>query len=303
MGTQFWSRLSRLSVIALLLGVSLSVVTAQPAHALIPPPGPSQGSSGLQGTVETPAPSTAPTIGTPTNGQSFDKMPITVNGLCTSGLLIKIFANNIFVGSAMCNNGSYTLQVTLLDGRNDLVARQFDALDQPSPDSNVVTVTYNNNQFASTGVPLLSLTSIYARKGANPGQQLVWPITVSGGTAPYAISVDWGDGQSQSLYSEAFAGTFNIDHIYKSAGIYVVIVRGTDKNGLTAFLQLVGQANGAVGQGTSNAAANNAGPIILQKVIWLPAAICIPLIILSFWLGRRYELSALRRHLEQPDED
>jgi hypothetical protein len=227
-------------------------------------------------------------------------MPITVTGLCPNDLLVKVFANNVFVGSALCQKGSYSMQIDLLDGRNDLVARVFDALDQPGPDSNIVTATYNNDQFKNTGVPLLSLTSIYARRGANPGQQLLWPTTISGGTAPYAISVDWGDGKGQTLYSQEFGGTFNIDHVYQNAGVYVVIVRATDKNGQIAFLQLVGQANGSVAQSSTD----SSGPSVITKtvVLWVPAAIAIPLIFLSFWLGRRYELAALRRHLERPDE-
>ncbi|HSX17316.1 MAG TPA: PKD domain-containing protein [Patescibacteria group bacterium] len=299
MKKQSWSRFG----VAVACALVLVATGFGQVEAAVPPPGPANGSSGLQGKVETPAPTTAATIGTPSNGQSFSKMPITVNGLCTNGLLIKIFANNIFVGSAMCNNGSYTLQVDLFDGRNDLVARQFDALDQPGPDSNIVTVTYNNAAFAATTVPLLSLTSIYARKGANPGATLEWPITISGGSAPYAISVDWGDGKGSDLYSQQFAGSFNIHHVYQNAGVYVVTVKATDKNGLTAFLQLVGQANGAVTQSTSQASTSspNAATII-TKVLWVPAAFCIPLILLSFWLGRRYELSALRRHLEHPED-
>lgn len=299
MTKQWWKRL------ALLVAVVFLTV-ALPAQVLagIPAPGPGEGSAGLQGRVQTPAPTSAATIATPSNGQSFGRMPVTVNGLCTSGLLIKIFANNIFIGSALCNNGSYTLQVDLFDGRNDLVARQFDALDQPGPDSNIVTVTYNNSAFENLNVPLLSLTSIYARKGANPGDTLLWPITIAGGTPPYAISVDWGDGKGQSLYSQAFAGTFNIDHIYQNAGQYVVIIKATDKNGLTAFLQLVGQANGAAapqdGQGSTSKGGNSVVTIV--KVLWIPAALLIPLILLSFWLGRRYELSALRKHLEAPED-
>jgi len=299
------SRHFRNRLIAVIFAVLvIGCLSTSHAQAAVPPPGPAQGSSGLQGKVETPAPSTAPTIATPTSGQSFSKMPITVNGLCTTGLLIKVFANNIFVGSAMCNGGSYSLQIDIFDGRDDIVARQFDALDQPGPDSNIVTVTYNNDAFINTNVPLLSLTSIYARKGANPGAKLEWPITIAGGTAPYAISVDWGDGKGQDLYSQPFSGTFNITHVYQSAGIYVVIVKGTDKNGLTAFLQLVGQANGAVTQTTDKASSsnNNNTATIIVKVLWVPAAFCIPLIILSFWLGRRYELTALRRHLERPED-
>jgi len=293
---QLWTRLSASACAGLLLGCTMLASTS----AQIPPPGPQSGNSGLQGKVETPPPKSAATIGTPSNGQTFSKMPITINGLCTSGLLIKIFANNIFVGSATCINGSYSLQVDLFDGRNDIVARQFDALDQPGPDSNVVTVTYNNTAFVNSTTPLLSLTSTYARKGANPGVSLVWPITIAGGTPPYAISVDWGDGKGQSLYSQQFGGTFNIDHVYQSAGVYVVIVKATDKNGQTAFLQLVGQANGSVTQ--SNAGGSSPSIITKTVVLWVPAAIAIPLIFLSFWLGRRYELAALRRHLERPED-
>jgi hypothetical protein len=294
---QLWKHLGLLlGNVAVYCIIAATVVSA----AAPAPQNPKDGASGLQGRVQTPAPTSAATIATPSNGQAFSKMPITINGLCTSGLLVKLFANNIFIGSALCINGSYSLQADLFDGRNDLVARQFDALDQPGPDSNTVTVTYNNSAFENLNVPQLTLTSIYARKGADPGATLLWPITISGGTGPYAISVDWGDGKGQSLYSQSFAGTFNIDHIYQSAGQYVVIVKATDKNGLTAYLQLVGQANGSGGSGASGSASKDGGTnvITIIKVLWIPAALMIPLILLSFWLGRRYELSALRKHLE-----
>jgi hypothetical protein len=274
---------------------------AQQASALITPPGPSNGSSGVQGTVKTPAPKNAASIATPSNGQSFSKMPLTVAGLCTTGLLVKIFSNNVFVGSAQCTSGSYTLQITLFDGTNELVARQFDALDQPGPDSGTVTVTYNNSQFAGGAGQQFTLTSLYALRGANPNEQLNWPISINGGSAPFALSVDWGDGKSATLYSEPIGGTVTVNHTYSSAGTYTVIVKGTDKDGQTAFLQLVSQANGAVTQSTE-AASKGATVISTTKVLWVPAAICIPLIFVSFWLGRRYELAALRRHLERPEE-
>lgn len=292
-------RLGRLGMgfAVLLLGLMCLV---QPVYAQAPPAvNPQTGSAGLQGTVPTPAPTTAATITTPRSGQTFTNMPITVGGLCANGLLVKIFANNVFIGSVMCNNGSYTVQVSLLDGRNDLVARQFDNLDQPGPDSNIVTVTYANNQFATTRIPLLTLSSIYARRGANPGEQLVWPMSISGGSAPYAVSVDWGDGKPPTLYSEPFAGTFTTSHVYDSPGTYVVIVKATDKAGQTAFLQLVGQANGAVTQSGREEGSGSSETQIIVRVIWIPAALMIPLILLAFWLGRRYELSILRKRLER----
>jgi hypothetical protein len=292
---RFQSRLGLILVSVLaIVGLATSTVNAQST----PPPGPQNGSAGLQGTVQTPPPKNAPTIATPATGQSFNKLPVTVSGLCTSGLLVKIFANNVFVGSVLCGNGSYTVQIDLFEGQNDLVARIFDALDQPGPDSNIVTVTYSNNQFNETGIPLLRLSSIFARRGANPGETLNWPITISGGTSPYAISVDWGDGKPATLYSAPFAGSLNISHVYDNAGTYVIIVKGTDKNGLTAFLQLVAQANGAVGQSGTGDKDGKDKEIII-KVIWIPAAFLLALLPLSFWLGRRYELLSLRRSIDR----
>ena len=280
--------------------VCLAFVGLQTAFAAAPlPQNPQQGSAGLQGTVPTPPPDKAATIIIPKNGQSFNQNPIQVSGLCTTDLLVKLFSNNVFVGSAICVNGSYSLQADLFDGRNELIARIFDALDQPGPDSNIVTVTYSNDQFSGAGIQPLSLSSIYARRGANPGATLTWPINITGGTPPYAISVDWGDGKPVSLQSEAFAGTFNIKHVYDTAGTYVITIKATDKNGMTAFLQLVGQANGAVGQGKEEG--DDGLVATITQIIWIPAAISIPLIISTFWLGRRYEITVLRKKLEHPE--
>ena len=261
---------------------------------------PQSKSMGLQGLVSSKPPTQGATITTPTNGQTFTRTPITVSGLCPSGLLVKIFTNNVFVGSVMCANGSYSLQVDLFDGRNDLVAKVFDALDQPGPDSNIVTVTFQNNQFRDNGIPLLTLTSNFARRGADPGKTLTWPIIISGGSAPYAISVDWGDNKPLSLKSESFPGTFDIDHIYDSAGTYSIIVKATDKDGQTAYLQLVAVANGAVTQ--SGIKDSDGNPIITKtQVLWGPSAAMVPFLGLSFWLGRHYEISVLRKHLEDTE--
>lgn len=292
-----YSRSLRLSLVTLccMMVVALGAFPSALVHAV---DNPQSGSIGVEGTIPTAPPSKAPTITTPRSGQSFTGIPITVAGLCTSGLLVKIFANNVFVGSAQCVDGSYSLQVDLFGGRNDLVARAFDALDQPSPDSNIVTVTFDESQFNQTGNNLLLLTSNYAKRGANPGDILTWPVILSGGAGPYAISVDWGDSKPADLKSVQLPGTIDLSHIYDSAGVYSITVRATDKNGLIAFLQLVGVANGAV---TSNAPGKNNTPTTktVTKVLWLPAALVMALLPAAFWLGRRYELASLRKHLER----
>jgi len=283
--------------LAVLLG---SFVPVTVSAAAPPPENPQSDSTGLTGTIGSAPPASGPTITSPTNGQTFTNTPVTVSGLCTTGLLVKVFDNNVFMGSAICVNGSYSVKIDLFSGRNDLLARQYDALDQASPDSNVVTITFNDQQFAAVGSTLMYLTSDYARRGANPGETLVWPVILVGGTGPYAISVDWGDNKPSDLFTQEFAGTFNIKHVYDSAGVYTITIKAVDKNGLTAYLQVIGVANGAI---TSNSTSDKDKPSIVTvtKVVWLPAALLLPLILVSFWLGRKYELSSLRKHLENVD--
>jgi hypothetical protein len=137
-------------------------------------------SVGLTGTISAPPPTQGATITVPSPGQSFTEGPIPVRGLCPSGLLIKLFKNNVFAGSVQCENGSFEISIDLFTGTNELVARVFDDLDQPGPDSNVVSVQFvDPRQGAGTRV---SVTSNFAKRGANPGQTLTWPIIISGGS-------------------------------------------------------------------------------------------------------------------------
>ncbi|MEX1059136.1 MAG: hypothetical protein WEC17_01765, partial [Candidatus Saccharimonadales bacterium] len=199
------------------------------------------GAVGVEGTIPSAAPTQAPSITTPVNGQVFTTLPITVAGLCQNGLLVEVFKNDVFSGSVQCVGGSYSLQIDLFSGRNDLVARQFDALNQASPDSNTVTVTFNDS--LPGGGPRISLTTAYAKRGAAPGDTLTWPITISGGTPPFAISVDWGDKSTPDLLSRDSAGDILLQHIYNQSVIYNITINPSDSKGQTAFLQVVGIGN------------------------------------------------------------
>ena len=281
-----------------LIGITLlGLVPILPAYAAPPVENPQQGYIGVEGTIPSDPPKTAATIATPRSGQTFETLPITVSGLCTKGLLVKLFSNNVFIGSAFCENGSYTMQADLLSGQNDLVARIYDALDQAGPDSNIVTVTFNDKQFNPFGGEIVSLSSNYAQRGADPGKNLTWPIILKGGNGPYAISIDWGDGSPLGLISTPFTGTLDLSHTYQQAGVYKVTVKATDKNGIAAYLQLVAVANGAITAKSPSSEAQKE-QVVVARVLWTPVLISIPLIMTSFWLGRRYELATLRKHLE-----
>lgn len=282
----------------LLLVLAAAAPRAQAAFPGSPEPTQS-GSVGLEGRISAPPPTQAATINTPSNGQSFTSSPITVAGLCKTGLLVKIFTNNVFVGSVMCQGGSYSLKVSLFSGKNDLVARVYDDLDQQGPDSNVVSVIFVDAKYAQFGTGL-TLTSNFARRGANPGDTLTWPIVLSGGTGPYALSVDWGDNSGADLQSVQFAGNLTLKHSYKQAGIYVVIIKATDKNGQTAYLQVVAVANGEVAGGTTkNGNKSGSGTSIKVSPEWYLFVLVLPLLLIAFWLGSRNELYVIRRRLDR----
>jgi hypothetical protein len=279
-------------LIALVCSLGLGFSQAQAADTF--PDQQSSGSIGLQGKITAKPPSRGATIAVPSNGAVFTNVPITISGLCPADVLVKVFSNNVFIGSAFCDRGSYSLQADLFSGQNELVARVYDALDQEGPLSNIVTVTFNDAQFAAFGTRV-TLTSVFARRGAPPGQELSWPVILDGGVGPYAISVDWGDGTATDLFTRNAPGPFTMKHIYKNAGIYRIIVKATDKNGTTAYLQLVGQATGST---QSDGDKGNDGLLVKKELLWWPAIAMFPLIGASFWVGRRHELYSLRKRLE-----
>lgn len=272
------------------------VVLARPAGAItaLPTPQPQTGSFGVEATKKQAPPNQAPTITTPGNGSSFSTSPITVNGICQNDLLVQVYNNGVMVGAVMCKGNSFSVQVSLFAGANELTAIQYDELDQASPVSNTVTVNYTDTRFTAFG-QLVTLTSSYGRRSAPAGSVLNWPLQLSGGTGPYAFSIDWGDGSKAELKSVALAGVVTIEHPYAKAGIYTVNITVTDTNGVSAFLQVVAIASGKVDSTTANATGNTDEKTGgTPRVMWIPYILLLLLLLPTYWLGRRSMLVSIR---------
>lgn len=292
-------RNSALWVLPTTVGVYLLAlfVFVQPVSAInqIPIPDPIPGSYGLAATKTQDPPTTAPTITTPGNGASFGSSPIRVSGICKTGLLVQVYNNGVMVGAVPCTNNSFSLQASLFAGANEFTAIMYDDLEQPGPTSNIVRVTFNDSSIEAFG-ELITLTSSYGRRAAPTNSELTWPLQLTGGTGPYAFSLDWGDGDSTELKSQSLAGLVNIAHVYKKAGIYQVNVRATDVNGVSAFLQVVAVSSGKVDAG-ANKVEGDASGAPKTTVLWLPAAISLVLLIPTFWLGRMSQLVSLHNKM------
>lgn len=275
--------------------ILLLVLLTSPVAAQInplPTPDPQPGSYGIEAKKTQPPPTQGATIATPGNGSSFSESPITVSGICPNELLVQIYNNGVMVGAVMCEDGSFSVQVSLFAGTNEFTAIVYDELGQAGPTSNVVTVTYTDTQFTAFGA-LITLTSTYGRRAAPAGSQLDWPLQLSGGTGPYAFSIDWGDGSTLELKSQSLAGLVNILHTYKKAGIYRVNITVADANGASAFLQVIAVSSGQV----DPPAEESPESTTIIRVVWIPAVIALLLLIPSYWLGRRSQLVSLREKM------
>lgn len=283
------------AVLSMLLAV---FVFAQSAGAItrIPDPDPIPGAYGLEARKDKAPPVRGATITTPGNGSSFSTSPITVNGTCPDGLLVQIFNNDVMVGAAMCEDGSFSLQVSLFSGANDLSALVYDELGQTGPKSNTMSVTYVDEDLEEFG-QLITLTSQYGRLSSAATTPLKWPLQLTGGTGPYAFNIDWGDGSDQELVSRSLAGAFNIDHVYKRAGIYIINIKVTDVNGVSAFLQLIAVANGEVDNSITGDAEGSDDKSDEPKILWLPIFLMWFLLIPSYWLGRHSMKVSLRNKM------
>ncbi len=258
---------------------------------------PQTGSIGVTGQIPADPPTEGAVISFPVNNEVFTTVPITTSGICPADLLVKVFKNQVFAGSVICQvNGTFTIDIDLFSGRNELIARVFDALEQPGPDSNLVIINYDDTA-QNNGVDKLLLTSNFATRGANPEETLIWPLALSGGIGPYAISVDWGDGTNEVI-SLDIAGNFNLKHAYKQPGTYKTIIKAADSTGDTAFLQLVSVSNGLL-QGKLDDGTGS-DQVITRKifVIW-PLYLMVGFVVSTFWIGRRYELRRIRKRLEK----
>lgn len=273
-------------------------VFVQPVSAItpLPEPEPIPGSYGLSATKTQDPPTTAATITTPGNGASFGNSPITVSGICTSNLLVQVYNNGVMVGSVLCANNSFSLQASLFSGANEFTAIVYDDLEQAGPISNIVNVTYTDANISAFG-QLITLTSSYGRRAASTNSELTWPLQLTGGTGPYAFSLDWGDSSSSELKSQSLAGLVTIAHMYKKAGIYQVNVKATDVNGVSAFLQVVAVSSGKVDSAAAGAGNGNGSETPKTTVLWAPAAVSVGLLLPTFWLGRQSQLVSLHNKM------
>jgi hypothetical protein len=272
--------------------------------------------------VSAPLPNGPAIITSPGDGTRFSNVPISVSGTCPTDTYVKLYRNDFFSGTAICTtDGNFTLDTDLFPGANKLDAKVFNTTDDEGPASTPIEVFYdvpqqptsntsgNNSESqpavgSSTPVPTtstspFSLKTDFGYRGYKVGQVIEWTLDVNGGTPPYALNIDWGDG-SNSIISQKDAGKVTLNHRYKKVGngtkgSYKVKATGSDSEGRQTFLQLflIIVPSGVPGFVSNTLPASPHINSSWLRLIW-PAYFVVILMSASFWLGEREEITLLK---------
>ena len=134
---------------------------------------------------------------------------------------------------------------------------------------------------SGSGMPPLVISGDYKYDIHYTGEPFTWKLQVSGGAAPYSITVNWGDGETTTF--ESIDGVLNLSHAFAKGGNYQPIVQVTDLTGALVTLQL-----SAVVKDRLQIVAV-ASPLMddIARYLWLlwPVYGIILLMLISFWLG------------------
>lgn len=197
------------------------------------------------------------TIQAPVTGSTVSAALQQVSGTCdviAPVSVVSIWRDGTLLGSATCSAGVYSLSVMLVVGQNSLVARTANANGVFGPDSLLSIVTYTPLPTIVTPLPTGQ------NQPANPSQQVTATnagaqaglslttqdpfslittdnttatirVVVGGGDNPYVLSLNWGDGSTETHAIDR-AGTYEFTHSYRTQRGYTVFVRVRDVKGV-----------------------------------------------------------------------
>ncbi len=259
------------------------------------------------------------TITSPLDQERFKTPDITVKGTCPDGSYIKLYKNDTFNGAAPCENNKFEIVIALSKGTNTLQVRVFNFSNMEGPKSNGITVYYDAPEatfqpnIPGASPPILPRSSLastdpfriitdYEYKVHISGQPVKIDLALAGGTAPYALAVDWNDGKIEPIPRQDKL-PFQIVHAYSEKPrlhTYVIKVAASDLDGNKDYIQLMAAVDRnafATPSGTTTPAKPGIANEELTtwlKYLW-PGYLIVILMVLCFYLGEREEHRILSR--------
>lgn len=192
-----------------------------------------------------PIPTDAPVITKPADGENISKSTVIVAGTCPAAdprVVIAILNDGQQVSSVACDSdNNFSVPLVVEPGEHRLVARVYTITGGQGLDSQPVTFTY------SVPAPVTS-AAVAAEQGQDkggiplvvtidepfivfgPAKDAIWKGSISGGTLPYKVHINWGDGKS-SDYTVRASGAQEFAHHYTSMESHLITLRVIDREG------------------------------------------------------------------------
>ncbi len=211
----------------------------------------------VSATVPAPIPAGVPTIITPVNGATFTTSPIAFSGECpviTPAVIIQFIEGSDVLGSIPCQtDGTFSTSLAVSAGQHTITAQVITITGQTGQSSDPVSITYapplpatpteptaphtkhavSNNDatpFTLPGIDGLSLLAIQLTQSFisyQPGHPISLRATFSGGTPPYTITLNWGDG-STTTQTISDNEMHEFSHTYGQSNPYLLTITLTD---------------------------------------------------------------------------
>lgn len=207
-------------------------------------------------TVPATIPSGTPVITSPADGTQTADPSVTIAGTCpvaTPPVIMTIHDEVGFLGSGQCGGGgSFAVPVNLSLGTHHITATVTTITNGTGQTSQPVAITY-----ILPIVPTTPATPASPNKPSTPAPSsspvasdplritsdteflifgyntdAVWRGSFAGGTAPYSVTIEWGDGTRES-YIDRRAGEQSFSHHYNRLKPYRVTIRISDSAGHT----------------------------------------------------------------------
>lgn len=265
--------------------------------------------------IAAPMPSGAAQITSPIAGFTSYNPLIEIIGTCPNivpAVLVQINNNGQIAGSTSCkSNGTFNIYLTLTNGDNYIVPKILTITNDYGLDGQTILIKYSSStnttdvtstQTSSPGTTNSVIATNRDQNSTpyfvvkepfivyNPSKEFSWTLDIAGGTNPYTITIDWGDGKIET-FTKQDSGKITISHKFSTAKTFTVKVAVTDVYGIKtvqtfAAITLVSQKQESVMGAINNSSKIN---YMFSSKNLIAIYIFLILLVSSFWYGAKIE--------------
>lgn len=263
-------------------------------------------------TVPAPIPAGAPAFTAPADNTTTQDPSVDFAGTCpviSPAVIIALYEGTTLLGSGLCqNDGTFAVTASLSSGAHTIVATVVTITGDTGESSVPVHVTYTppatplqptspaspQNSSTNPTIPIgntaapLDIISEKPFLTFRSDLRADWRGRFAGGVPPYAITIHWGDGKSDT-YTVSGNDLQSFSHRYPQNRLYTFSITVRDSSGLTLKRNYIAmQSNGApAGKSTMhNFTSVLDDPFIDPSLVMSLIYLCLLTIMLMMW---RYE--------------